>query len=114
MYRKSVMAHISGKIRPPTTQWGSTKASCRLGTAMVIVCVLPSVRAAAEVAVPAAPPALELEPAAVVAGAAVPAGAVVGLLPLLPPPQAASKAAKPAPALPSRTERRDHPPPKPK
>src|SRR3954451_10158469 len=115
MYRKSVMAHISGKMSPPTAHSGSTKPSCTLGTPMVTVEVLASVRAgAAVVALPAAPPLLEDEPAVVAGAAVVPAAAVGGLLPLLSPPQAASKAARPAPALPSRTERRDHPPPKPK
>src|SRR3954462_4200545 len=115
MYRKSVIAHISGKISPPTAQCGSTKASCRLGTAIVIVSVLASVRAAALVALLAVPPALELLPPAEVAGAAdVAAAIVVGLDPLLSPPQAASNAASPAPAPPSSTERRVHAPPKPK
>src|SRR4051812_37954802 len=116
MYRKSVMAHMSGKRRPPTTQCGSTKPSCRLDTPMVTVSVLASVRGAGAAVVPV-PPAVVLAPAAavlalpdaVVAGAAV----VVAFDDLLSPPQAASSAARPAPALPSRIERRDQPPPNP-
>src|SRR4051812_30965414 len=116
MYRKSVMAHISGKSRPPTTHNGSTKPSSRLDTPIVMVSVLASVRAAGAAVVPV-PPAVVLAPAAavlalpdaVVAGAAV----VVVFDDLLSPPQAASSAARPAPALPSRIERRDHPPPNP-
>src|SRR3954453_8516567 len=108
MYRKSVIAPISGRIRPPTAQCGSTKASCRLGTAIVIVSVLASVRAAALVALLlAVPPALELlAPAGRVVPAAVAAAILAGLDPLLSPPQAASTAARPAPAPPSSTERR--------
>src|SRR3954451_24299038 len=101
------MAHNSGKIRPPTAQCGSTKASCRLGTPMVIVSVLASVRAAPAVAgaadpgvvvdplaaaVPAEPAVVEVD-AAVVPGAAAEPGAPVVELDLESLDQAARNAA---------------------
>src|SRR4051794_27363231 len=93
------MAHMRGKMRPPTAQWGSTKASWRLGTPTVSVSVLASVRAPAVVAAPVA--AVVVAPAAAVVlplGAAVvaPPLAVVDVEFLLSPPHAANRAANAA------------------
>src|SRR5215208_4627906 len=105
------MAHMSGKMRPPTAQWGSTKASWRLGTPTVIVSVLASVRAPADVAAPAA---VVVAPAAAVVvppGAAVVSAppAVVAVELLLSPPHAANKAPSAASPVVARNERREWP-----
>ena len=99
-------------MRPPTAQCGSTKASCRLGTPTVIVSVLASVRAAADVEAPVAAPVV-VAPAAVVVApplAAVvvaPPLAVVGDELLLSPPHAANSVPNAARPVVARNERRE-------
>src|SRR5215207_1911876 len=99
---------MRGKMRPPTAQWGSTKASWRLGTPTVIVSTFASVRPPAVVAVPAAVVVAPLA-AVVVAPPAVvvaPPAVVVVDEPLLSPPQAANKAPSAAIPVVARNERR--------
>src|SRR5215831_13496417 len=110
------MAHMSGKMRPPTAQCGSTKASCRLGTPTVIVSALASVRAAAEVLAPvaavvAAPPAAVVVGPPLAAVVVAPPLAVVGDELLLSPPQAASKVPRAARPVVASNERRVNPKP---
>src|SRR5690349_5094528 len=106
---------MSGKMRPPTAQCGSTKASCRLGTPTVIVSVLASVRAPAVVAAPVA--AVVVAPPAAAVVVAPPLAAVVVAPPpavvveelLLSPPHAASRVPSAARPVVASSERRENP-----
>src|SRR4051794_23823286 len=110
------MAHMSGKMSPPTAQCGSTKASCRLGTPTVSVSVLASVRAAADVLAPvaavvAAPAAAVVVAPLLAAVVVAPPAAVVVDEPLLSPPHAASNVPNAASPVVARNERREYPNP---
>src|SRR5438309_1616768 len=102
------MAHVRGKMRPPTGKWGSTYCSSRLGTPRVKVSALAAGAGPADAPAPAdvaAPPAADVVPPE--------AAVVAGELPLLSLPHpAATSADNASMPLPVKSERREKPNPK--
>ena len=117
-YRVSLIAHCSGKMRPPTPKWGSTYCSWRLCSPSTIVSTVAS-GAVLPLLVVSVPPVVSVDPAvvvsdpsvvvapAVVSGAAVVAPPVVAVTESSSSPQAASSAVSAAAPPPASSARRE-------